>query len=125
MAKKSTPARARKLDEQVPLRATKMGVGQQEMQAQLKTIGNQKDRGKAELKDLQAQLKANHGSAGGKGRAARAAQDRVGLTLEKIRSKFGEDEFQRAVKEFNLSFQGITKINLLRNKGPGIDNSIQ
>ena len=101
-----------------------MGVGQQEMQAQLKTVGNQKDRGKAELKDLQAQLKANHGSAGGKGRSARAAQI-VGLTLEKIRSKFGEDEFQRAVKEFNLTFQGINKINLLRNKGPGIDNSIR
>jgi len=125
MAKKSTPARARKLDEQVPLRATKMGVGQQEMQAQLKTVGNQKDRGKAELKDLKEQLQANHGSAGGKGRAARAAQNQVGLTLEKIRAKFGDDEFQRAVKEFNLSFQGITKINLLRNKGPGIDNSTQ
>lgn len=109
----------------MPLRATKMGVGQQEARAQLKTIGNQKDRGKAELKDLQAQLKANHGSAGGKGRAARAAKDRVGIVLEKIRSQYGDDEFQRAVKEFNLSFQGTTKINLLRNKGPGIDNSIQ
>ena len=125
MARNQLPPRARKLDEQVPLRATRMGVGQQEMRAQLKTIGNQKDRGKAELKDLKEQLQANHGSAGGKGRAARAAKDRVGITLEKIRSKFGEDEFQRAVKEFQLSFEGITKINLLRNKGPGIDNSIQ
>ncbi len=125
MAKKPTPARARKLDENMPLRATRMGVGQQEARAQLKTIGNQKDRGKAELKDLKAQLQANHGSAGGKGRAASAAKDRVGVVLEKIRSQYGDDEFQRAVKEFNLSFQGITKINLLRNKGPGIDNSIQ
>jgi len=102
-----------------------MGVGQQEARAQLKTIGSQKDRGKQELKDLKEQLQASHGSAGGAGRAARAAKDRVGLTLEKIRAQYGETEFQRAVKEFQLSFQGIQKINLLRNKGPGIDNSIQ
>ena len=112
--KKATPARARLVNEQVPLRATKMGVGQQEAQATYKTVGNQKDRGKTELKDLKAQLQSHNGGANGKGRAARAAQ--VGLTLEKIRAKFGETEFQKAVKDFQITFDGI---NPLRNKAPG------
>ena len=108
--KKATPARARLVSKQVPLRATKMGVGQQEAQATYKTIGNQNDRGKTELKDLKAQLQSHNGSKG------RAAQVQVGLTLEKIRAKFGETEFQKAVKDFQITFDGI---NPLRNKAPG------
>ncbi len=112
MKKSSTPARAKKLGENMPLRATRLGVGGQEARPQPQAVANEPK----QLKELRTQLKAasNQG-------AARSRKSNVGQVLQTIRAKFGEDEFHRAVKEFNLTFEGLKKINLLRNKGPGID----
>ena len=63
-----------------------------------KLVGNQKDRSKQTLADLRNYLK--EGTRTGQRKKAQAV-------LEQIRSRFGQAEFQRAVANFNLTFQGI------------------
>ncbi len=99
-------ARAKRLGEQMPLRATRMTPGPQEARDQLMTVGNQVDRGKAAVKAM---------------KAGATTPDRVGPALQKIKEKFGDDAFRQAVKDFQITFRGIDRINLLRNKSPIIE----
>jgi hypothetical protein len=119
-AKASNPARARKLDVVMPLKAAASSGGQREARAQLKLVGNQKDRGKAQLAALREQIKTDAGTMGGRSAAAKASKDKVKLALAQIRQRFGDPEFKRAVREFNLTFKGIQDVNLVRNVGPGM-----
>jgi DNA anti-recombination protein RmuC len=109
---KSNPARATKLDQKVPLKAAQSREGAKQARAQLKTIGNQKDRGKDELFKLREEIKSEANSTTGKSGAARASQDKVKLALAQIKRRFGDPEFAKAVREFNLTFKGIQDINL-------------
>jgi len=110
----SKPARAVRLNEKMPLRATRMGVGQQESRAQMSPAPSTQDR---QLKALQEKLRAENS---GKNDGARARTASVQKTLEQIRVKFGEDAYRAAVTDFKTDFREFDKINLMRNKGPGI-----
>jgi len=110
----SKPARATRLSEKMPLRATRMGVGAQESRAQVSPAPPTQDR---QLKALKEKLRTENS---GKNDNARARTDQVKKTLELIRVKFGDDAYRAAVKDFKADFREFDKINLLRNKGPGI-----
>ena len=45
------------------------------------------------------------------------------IALAKIKHRFGDPEFNRAVREFNLTFKGIQDINL-NNLGEGGKGSV-
>ena len=63
-----------------------------------KLVGSQKDRGKGSLAALRDYLKQE--SRTGSGQKTQAV-------LKQIQSKYGKAEFQKAVRDFNLTFQGI------------------
>jgi hypothetical protein len=87
-------ARAR----QLPLTKRNLAVSD----AQFKTVGNQKDRGKAELMALRETIKAQ-------ARSRKAAPVKVQTLLGRIKKQYGDAELQRALREFNLTFKGITR----------------
>jgi hypothetical protein len=112
-------ARARKLDTQMPLKAAASSGGQREARAQLKLVGNQKDRGKAELAALRETIKASAGRTAGKGTATKSQQDKVKMALTQIQQRFGDPEFHKAIREFNLTFKGIQDAPENIDKGMG------
>ena len=69
--------------------------------AELKLVGNQKDRGKTELVHIREMIKAQ----------ARGAKSNVKVKslLDRIQKQYGDIELQRALREFNLTFKGITR----------------
>ena len=69
--------------------------------AVFKTVGNQKDRGKVALMQLRESLKAQ-------ARGAKSDTPAKAI-LERIQKQYGEAELQRALREFNLTFKGITR----------------
>jgi hypothetical protein len=69
--------------------------------AVFKTVGNQKDRGKVALMQLRESLKAQ--ARGDKSDTPAKA------ILERIQKQYGDAELQRALREFNLTFKGITR----------------
>ena len=111
-------ARARKLDTQMPLKTAASSGGQREARAQLKLVGNQKDRGKADLAALRETIKASARAVAGGG-PAKAHQDKVKMALAQIQQRFGDPEFKRAVREFNITFKGIQDLPENVSKGPG------
>ena len=68
-----------------------------EARKQNKLVGNQKDRGKTELAALRESLKAQ-------ARGDRRQEGQGGL--EQIQKRYGNAELQRAIREFNITFQG-------------------
>ena len=110
--------KARKLDLQMPLKATHMGVGG-------KTTGPTTRPAVVvppQLKAAQAGIKAENA---GKNDAARARANQIGLTLQQIKRTYGEDAYKAAVRDFQADFRQFDKINLLRNRGPGIDPAVR
>ena len=76
-----------------------------EARKQNKLVGNQKDRGKAELAALRESLK---------GQARHVvnrpgARSKVDAVLQQIRKRYGDAELQRAIREFNITFHGIQR----------------
>ena len=76
-----------------------------EARKQNKLVGNQKDRGKAELAALRESLK---------GQARHVvnrpgAKSKVDAVLQQIRRRYGDAELQRAIREFNITFHGIQR----------------
>ncbi len=76
-----------------------------EARKQNKLVGNQKDRGKAELAALRESLK---------GQARHVvnrpgAKSKVDAVLQQIRKRYGDAELQRAIREFNITFHGIQR----------------
>ena len=76
-----------------------------EARKQNKLVGNQKDRGKAELATLRESLK---------GQARHVvnrpgARSKVDAVLQQIRKRYGDAELQRAIREFNITFHGIQR----------------
>ena len=76
-----------------------------EARKQNKLVGNQKDRGKAELAALRESLK---------GQARHVvnrpgARSKVDAVLQQIRKRYGDTELQRAIREFNITFHGIQR----------------
>ena len=120
--KKPQPARVKKLDQQMPLKATRLGVGEPEAKPK-RIVPGQTDQN-TQLKNLRDSLKAENS---GKNDAARANKDRIKHTLEQIRTKFGDEAYRKAVEDFRADFREFDKINLLKNKGPGIrpENNLQ
>ncbi len=110
--KNSGPARATRVGQKVPLRSTPLGVGEPE------TVATPINTGQSpQLQALREKLRAENS---GKHDAARARKDQIGQTLQTIRSKFGEEAFQAAVRDFKADFRNFEQINLLKNKGPGV-----
>ncbi len=109
----SKPARARRLDRQVPLRATRMGVGQQESRPTI----TKEVKPPAQLTALREKIRPENSV---KNDNARARTANVQKTLEIIRTKFGEDAYRESVADFKADFREFDKINLMRNKGPGV-----
>jgi hypothetical protein len=92
MGKKPTPARAKKLDTSVPMRGRSVGI-------EPPKTG----------RPLPATPKAGPAKATSKDAA-----------LQKIRQKYGEDEYHRALDEYQKTFRGEQRTNSeIRNK----DNS--
>jgi len=76
-----------------------------EARKQNKLVGNQKDRGRAELAALRESLK---------GQARHVvnrpgARSKVDAVLQQIRKRYGDTELQRAIREFNITFHGIQR----------------
>jgi hypothetical protein len=63
-------------------------------------VGNQKDRGKTELAKLRESLKAQARGISGK---------KTQAVLNRIKSRHGDAELQRAIREFNITFKGIQR----------------
>ena len=97
----------------MPLRATRMGVGQQESRPTI----TKEVKPPAQLTALREKIRAENS---GKNDNARARTANVQKTLEQIRAKFGDDAYREAVADFKTDFREFDKINLMRNKGPGI-----
>jgi len=76
-----------------------------EARKQNKLVGNQKDRGQAELAALRESLKsqARHVA------KRPGAKSKVDAVLQQIRKRYGNAELQRAVREFNITFHGIER----------------
>lgn len=70
--------------------------------AQRKLVGNQKDRGAAELMALRETIKAQAHS-------SNAPTKKVQTLLNRIKEQYGDIELQRALREFNLTFKGIQR----------------
>jgi len=105
MAKTSTPARARKLDTQMPLHTATSSDGKAEAQ---------RTNRKGELAALRQTIKdavANEGQ-------SKAAK--VKAALVEIHAKFGQPEFDRATREFNLTYKGVQDTNLTKNVSPSM-----
>ena len=75
-----------------------------EARKQNKLVGNQKDRGQAELAALRESLKGQARHV-----AKRPVKSRVDAVLQQIRKRYGNAELQRAVREFNITFHGIER----------------
>jgi hypothetical protein len=63
-------------------------------------VGNQKDRGKAELAKLRESLKAQARGISGK---------KTKAVMDQIKRRYGDAELQRAIREFNITFKGIQR----------------
>jgi hypothetical protein len=87
-------ARAR----QLPLTKKNASIAE----TQRKLVGNQKDRGKEELMALRESVKAQ-------ARSHSTAGPKVQSLLARIQKQYGDMELQRALREFNLTFKGITR----------------
>jgi len=105
MAKKPTPARARQLDTQMPMKTATSSGGKADAQRVNK---------KVELAALRQTIKDAVASEG----QTKAAK--VKAALMQIHAKFGQPEFDRATREFNLTFKGVQDINLNRNVSPSM-----
>ena len=69
---------------------------------QNKMVGSQRDRGKVELMALRESIKAQARSRSTKG-------PKVQTLLTRIQKQYGQSELNRALREFNLTFKGITR----------------
>ena len=101
----STPARAKKLNQQMPMETATSQEG--------KTKAQQVAR-KIELAALRQEVK--FAVAQGQGKAAK-----VMAALTNLHAKFGQEEFSRAVRENNLTYKGldnISLVNVTQGKGP-------
>ena len=70
--------------------------------AQLKLVGNQKDRGATELAALRELIKAQ-------ARGPEGPSPKVQSLLDRIQKQYGNLEMQRAMREFNITFKGIQR----------------
>jgi len=103
--KKATPARARKLDTQMPMHTATTSGGKAEAQRTNK---------KSELAALRQEIKQ---AVAGEGHSKSA---KVKAALIQIHAKYGQPEFERATREFNLTFKGVQDINLTKNVSPSM-----
>jgi len=71
-----------------------------QVRAQNKLVGNQKDRGKVTLAQLRESLKAQ---------SRRTASKKARTVMEDIKTRYGNRELQRAIREFNITFRGIER----------------
>ena len=101
MAKKPAPARAKRKGEIVPLRTMRLAAGRQ-----VAPVAYDQPQ---QLKALREKLRAEDSA---KNDAARANRDRIEMTLEKIRSKFGEEVYRAAVKDFQYHGYPIVKASM-------------
>ncbi len=105
MTKKSEPARAKRLDTQMPMVTATSSGGKKE------ALGtNRKSELMALRQEIKESLKSEQGSASAKTRAA----------LIQIHAKYGDPEFKKAVREFNLTYKGVQDVNLVRNVSPSM-----
>jgi hypothetical protein len=65
-----------------------------------KTIGSQKDRTKGELARLRELLKVQSRAGAGK---------KTQAVLEQIKTRYGDKQLQKAIREFNITFRGIER----------------
>ena len=92
--KASNPARARKLDVVMPLKAAASSGGR--ARGPRPTQAGRKPEGprQAQLAALREQIKTDAATVGGRSAAAKASKDKVKLALAQIRQRFGDPEFR-------------------------------
>jgi hypothetical protein len=114
--KGSGPVRAKRTDVAVPVKATTHD-GQQEraiIRDQLKLTG-MSNTNRAELKKIREQIR-DLSRQSGPSYGGRLRQDRIENVMAQLKDKFGDSAVQQAVKDFNLTFNGITNDDSLYGK---------